>query len=86
MDKVIDMAENIKYRIVDITVWPDDTQRLDNVFDGDLYSGWNVFVCRWNAKSDEAREKNVYYALFMERWGRYILLAEYKDGKRRDYR
>lgn len=75
-----------KYKIIDITAWPDGTQRLDNFFDGDLYSGWNVFVCRWNAKSDEAREKNVYYALFTERYGMYIMLAEYKDGERRDYR
>lgn len=80
------MADSIKYRIVDITRWPDETQRLDNVFDGDLYSGWNVFVCRWNAKSEEARKNSVYYALFMERYGRHVLLAEYKDGKRRDFR
>ena len=82
-----------KFKIVEINA-DEVIKREEELMTPDRDVAIATFICRWNSKSPERKEKNIYFTLYQQQSANYFMtgrrtywepVREYFLGKKRTY-
>ena len=81
------------FKIVEINA-DEEIKREEELMTPDKDVAIATFICRWNSKSPERKEKNIYFTLYQQHSSNYFMtgtrpcwmpVREYFLGKKRKY-
>lgn len=69
-----------KFKIVEVNA-DEEIKREEELMTPDRDVAIATFICRWNSKSPERKEKNIYFTLYQQQTANYGLAGTYTYWK-----